>query len=49
MPVSPSTYDTVYHALAQLLDCEMWTADRKFHDATRTHAPQVKWIGDYRA
>jgi predicted nucleic acid-binding protein len=45
----PTTYDTVYLALAQLLDCEMWTADRKFYDATRTDAPHVKWIGDYRA
>lgn len=43
----PTTYDTVYLALAQMLDCELWTADRKFYHAVRTQAREVKWIGDY--
>lgn len=42
-----TTYDTVYLALARILDCELWTADRKFHNAARAQAPQVKWVGDY--
>ena len=45
----PTTYDTVYLALARMLNCELWTADRKFFAAARTQAPEVKWIGDYRA
>ena len=45
----PTTYDTTYLALAQLLGCELWTADRKFHNAVGAKAPQVKWIGDYQA
>ncbi len=44
----PTTYDTTYLALANLLGCELWTADRKFHNAVRDRAPQVKWIGDHR-
>jgi predicted nucleic acid-binding protein len=43
----PTTYDTVYLALAQLLECEMWTADRKFYNAARLRTPKVKWIGEY--
>lgn len=43
----PTTYDTVYLALAQILDCELWTADRKFYNVARSQAPQIKWIGDY--
>jgi len=43
----PTTYDTTYLALAHLLECELWTADRKFYNAVGTKAPQVKWIGDY--
>ncbi|MCC7165263.1 MAG: hypothetical protein IT331_22375 [Anaerolineae bacterium] len=45
----PTTYDTVFLALAQLLECDMWTADRKFYNATRLRASEVKWIGDYAA
>lgn len=45
----PTTYDTVYLALAQLLECDMWTADRKFYNATRLRASEVKWIGAYAA
>ena len=26
----PTTYDTAYLALAKILDCELWTADRRF-------------------
>ena len=26
----PTTYDTAYLALAQLLDCDLWTADYRF-------------------
>ena len=43
----PTTYDTVYLALAQILDCELWTADRKFYNAARGQAPQVKWVGEH--
>ncbi len=41
-----AVYDAHYLALAETLDCEMWTADRKFHRANRQAAQNVRWIGD---
>ena len=43
----PSTYDALYVALAQMLDAELWTADRRLYDIVATSAPWVRWIGDY--
>lgn len=41
-----AVYDAHYLALAETLDCEMWTADRKFHRANHQAAQNVRWIGD---
>jgi predicted nucleic acid-binding protein len=44
----PAAYDAHYVALAQMLDCEFWTADRNLVDAVHAELPFVRWIGDYR-
>ena len=42
-----AVYDSVYLALAERLDCELWTADRRFHRAARDAFPdRVRWIGE---
>lgn len=41
-----AVYDAHYLALAETLDCEMWTADQKFHRANYQAAQNVRWIGD---
>lgn len=43
----PRAYDTAYLALAQLNQCEFWTADEKLYNAVRHELSWVKWIGDY--
>jgi predicted nucleic acid-binding protein len=40
-------YDAFYLALGELLDCQVWTADRKFHgDAAPTH-PRLNILSDF--
>ena len=43
-----SAYDTLYLALAELRDCERWTADRRFVRSAQTQFPRVRWIGERR-
>lgn len=43
----PSLYDTLYVVLAQLLDAELWTADRRLVNTLSDVAPWVRYIGDY--
>jgi len=40
----PTTYDTSYLALAEILDCELWTSDRRFLKALNNREPRVKWL-----
>jgi len=42
-----NTYDSLYVVLAQMLDTELWTDDRRLLSSVRTVAPWVRWIGDY--
>lgn len=44
-----ATYDAHYLALAESLDCELWTADEKFYEATRGSTDRVHWIGEWLA
>jgi predicted nucleic acid-binding protein len=37
-----TTYDMVYLALAQILDCELWTADRRLLSALGGREPRVR-------
>jgi predicted nucleic acid-binding protein len=40
-------YDATYAALAELRDCEFWTADRAFYDAVKIGLTFVKYLPDY--
>ena len=43
-----SAYDTLYLALAEFRDCELWTADHRFARAAQERFPRVRWIGERR-
>ena len=45
----PRTYDTLYVALAEHEDCELWTADERFWNVARARFPWVRWIGQHAA
>ena len=42
-----AVYDAHYLALAEKFDCELWTADQRFHRAVSTHTGNVRWLGEY--
>ena len=42
-----AVYDAHYLALAEILDCEYWTADRRFYRATNPVVRNVRWIGEF--
>lgn len=42
-----AVYDTHYLALAEIMDCEFWTADERFFNSVREQQPRVKWLGHY--
>lgn len=37
-------YDSFFLALAEFLDCEFWTADKRFYDAARKTHPRIHYI-----
>lgn len=41
-----ATYDAQYLALAEHLDCELWTADERFWNSTKAAFPRVHWLGE---
>ena len=41
-----AVYDARYLALAEILDCELWTADEKFYRAASPSTGNIRWIGD---
>lgn len=43
-----AVYDSHYLALAELLDCELWTADERFFRAANPSFARVKWLGSFR-
>ncbi len=43
----PVVYDALYVVLAQLIDAELWTSDRKLIGLIGRAAPWVRYIGDY--
>ena len=45
----PAAYDAHYVALAQDLNCDLWTADQRLLGLVGDRLPFVRWIGDYRA
>ena len=42
----PTTYDAAYLALAEILDYEIWTADKRLAAATRRKLPQLHVVGE---
>ena len=41
-------YDAQYLAVAELEDCELWTADRKLAGSLKKKANRVRWIGEFK-
>ena len=44
-----ASYDSLFLALTESLDCELWTADGRFYRAARDRHPRVHWLGDVEA
>ena len=43
----PTVYDATYLALADLRQCEFWTADEKLFKQVRNKLTFVQWLGNY--
>ena len=43
----PVCYDMQYLAVAEMEDCELWTADRRLVNVTRGKSRRVRWLGEY--
>jgi len=41
----PQAYDSHYLALAEMLGCELWTADERLYNAVKDELPWVKRLG----
>ena len=41
-----AAYDSHYLALAETLDCDLWTADQCLQRTTTPLAPTVHWLGE---
>jgi predicted nucleic acid-binding protein len=42
-----AAYDSHYLALAEQLDCELWTADERFYRAASPVHGRIKWLGNF--
>lgn len=42
-----AVYDAHYLALAESMDCELWTADQRFYEAASAVSGRVKWLGSF--
>lgn len=40
-------YDAAYLAVAQLNQCDLWTADERLYNAVQPRIPWVKWLGNF--
>ena len=41
-----AVYDAHYLALAESLECELWTADQRFQRAANAAGRSVRWVGE---
>ena len=48
LPAQPLT-DAHYLALAESVNCELWTADERFYRAASPTVDNVRWVGDFSA
>jgi predicted nucleic acid-binding protein len=42
-----TVYDATYLALAELRECEFWTADGRLFNQVKERLTFVRWLGDY--
>ena len=40
------TYDMQYLAVAEMEDCELWTADKRLYNSLKGKNNRVRWIGE---
>jgi predicted nucleic acid-binding protein len=45
----PAVYDTHYLALADILGCDLWTADERFFNSVKEWQPRIRWLGEFKA
>jgi len=45
----PRTYDMQYLAVAELNDCELWTADKRLANSVQRKYKRVRWVGEFRS
>ncbi len=45
----PVCYDMQYLAVAELADCELWTADKRLANSLKGKVNRIKWVGEYTA
>ncbi len=43
----PVCYDMQYLAVAELQDCELWTADKRLANSLKGKAKRVRWVGEH--
>lgn len=44
-----AVYDACYLALADMLDCDLWTADERLCRSVGLRFPRVKWVGQFQS
>lgn len=44
----PHIYDMQYVAVAELHDCDLWTADKRLVNSLRGSTGRVRWLGEYK-
>lgn len=44
----PSVYDTHYLALADILGCDLWTADERFYNSVKERQPRIRGLGEFK-
>ncbi len=42
----PVCYDMQYLAVAELQDCELWTADKRLADSLKGKTSRIRWVGE---
>ena len=42
-----AAYDAHYLALAEVVGCDLWTADERFYRATGPSIQNVRWLGEF--
>lgn len=42
-----AAYDSHYLALAETLDCDLWTADQRLQRTASPLGPTVHWLGEF--